>query len=336
MKYTKYAIIIALSSAQHLLFPIKEPNSLVTPFNSFVVNTENETCSVLGKSIIESGGNAVDSAIASAICIGVVNSFSSGVGGGGFIMINTGDDYVMLDFREVAPNKTGQQAYQANNEYSKTGGLSTGVPGEVLGLYKAHQRFGKLPWKALFDQNIKLAKSFKVSKLLALKIQNNEKYIRNDEGMRKIFVKNGNLLKEGDTVERINYSSTLETISKEPTSFYTGALAKKIVKKVKSAGGLITEDDMGSYKVIERKMVRAKFDDYYVYTPYLPTAGILVINALKILEHLDLADVKRQFEKGNTLPMYHILIETLKFVMAKRGMLGDPSFMKSSDHWCRY
>ncbi len=67
-----------------------------------VVASENKICSDIGVDIMKNGGSAVDSAIASCLCLGTVNFFASGIGGGGFMVIRSDKgEYVGIDFRHL-------------------------------------------------------------------------------------------------------------------------------------------------------------------------------------------------------------------------------------------
>jgi hypothetical protein len=140
------------------------------------VATENSLCSDIGVQVLKDGGNAVDAAIAGTLCIGVVNMFSSGIGGGGFMVVripteNGKPDHFVIDFRETAPAASNTTMFNKNPASSMWGGLSVGVPGELKGLDEAHRRWGKLPWKRLVQPSIDLANGWTVGRELAKRIQ---------------------------------------------------------------------------------------------------------------------------------------------------------------------
>lgn len=140
------------------------------------VASESETCSKIGVDILKEGGNAVDAAIAATLCIGVVNMFSSGIGGGGFMTIKLpsaedGHSAWTVDFRETAPTGSNSTMFLKDPKSSIEGGLSIGVPGEIRGMAAAHTRWGKLPWNRLFRESIKLAREFTVSTMLQTRLE---------------------------------------------------------------------------------------------------------------------------------------------------------------------
>lgn len=299
-------------------------------YKEYAVSTENKKCSELSGNILERGGNAMDGAVAAAICIGILNSFSSGIGGGGFLLgyyeKENKKTCFSYDFRETAPMKIKTETFRVNPGKAKTGGMAVGVPGEILGLYTAHKKYGKLPWKELFNENIKLAEGFKASKLLETKLKKNEKEIMEDPGMKEIYTKNGLLIKRGEWVERKNYAKTLKRISEDPEQFYKGNIAEQIVNAIQKTGGIMELEDLKKYKVKERKPIQISFRGFTVYSTSLPSAGILVLKALKILEKIDFTKIRIEVEEGKVERLYHILTEIYKFVSAQRGELSDPEF----------
>ena len=302
-----------------------------TLFENCAVSTEVPMCSELGVEILKIGGNAMDSAIASAICVGIVNSFSSGIGGGGFILVKEskkkGGAVEMIDFRETAPRRLTNEYLENKINLTKVSGSAVGIPGEVRGFYMAHKKYGKLPWDILFEKNIEIAKGFPASEQLCRRLKKLETYIFADEGLRSVYTKNNRLLNIGDIVIRENYSKTLEKIAKDPESFYVGEIAQDIVKSVKLNGGVIELDDLINYKAISRQPLKGKYFDYTIYTTNLPTSGIFILLALNIMEKVDLIEIDRIGKETGEYPQYHLLIEIFKFMAAKRGELGDPDFL---------
>ena len=106
-----------------------------------VVATEHPICSEVGVQVLKEGGSAVDAAVAAGLCIGVTNMYSSGIGGGGFMVIrskNGAAEYI--DFREEAPARSSKDMFKSDPSKARTGGLAVGVPGELYGYWTAHQK----------------------------------------------------------------------------------------------------------------------------------------------------------------------------------------------------
>jgi gamma-glutamyltranspeptidase / glutathione hydrolase / leukotriene-C4 hydrolase len=295
------------------------------------VSAEVPLCSRLGTEKLKQGGNAVDAAITAAICVGIINSFSSGIGGGGFILIRKpGSEEVldMIDFRETAPENIFVAQMSSGGYGFKIDGLAIGVPGEVRGLLAAHKKYGKLPWKELFRENIEIAKGFRATNQLAKRLSKYRDLVMADTGLREIYTRNSELLKEGDVVRRPNLARTLERIADNPESFYEGDLASDVVKAVRLKGGILNKDDLAAYRPKHRDVLRSTYYDYNVYTTSLPTSGLLVIEALNILENFNLKEIAVESQRRGEYGHLHLLIEVFKFAMARRGELGDPDFLK--------
>lgn len=126
------------------------------------------------------------------------------------------------------------------------------VPGEILGYWELHQRYGVLPWKVLFQPTIKLCKEGHwVSKYLASVILSKETEIRNEPTMAEIFVKeNGLLYKEGDYMKRPALGNSLEKIAHNGAAelYDGGETGKMFIKDMQEMGAIITEDDLKNYK----------------------------------------------------------------------------------------
>lgn len=202
--------------------------------NHGAVATEVAPCSEVGIDILKQGGSAADAAISSALCVGTISAYHSGIGGGGFMIVRFNNDdgshgYEMIDFRETMPAAGNETMYSNNTDKtaSTVGGLAVGVPGELRGWEMLHQRHGKLPWTKLFEPAINLARNgFPVNVDLAGFISQYPDLMLNDPLWAETYAPNGTLLKEGDTCYRKRYANTLEKISwYGPDAFYKGEIA---------------------------------------------------------------------------------------------------------------
>lgn len=299
-------------------------------YDKYVINTECPIASQIGQNVIENGGNAVDATVASAIAIGIVNSFSAGIGGGGFVLLRDkpNNTYKFYDFRETVPEKANEE-YFINNPMDLQNTIrSACVPGEVKGLHTLHSKHGKLPWKELFWENIKLCEEgFVASELLVKKLNKNAEDVLSDEGFKQIFTRNGKLIKEGDLVIRKNLGKTLKKIAEDPNSFYTGEVAQQISNFVKEQNGFISKADLSNYKCVERPILTTKFKEYNVVTTSLPTSGPFILLSLNILKNYDLDEFRKILRSTKNTYIYHFLIEIFKFMFYRRGEVEDPLFM---------
>ncbi|KXN74217.1 gamma-glutamyltranspeptidase [Conidiobolus coronatus NRRL 28638] len=291
------------------------------------VATELEECSKIGVEILKKGGSAVDSVIASALCVGTINSFAAGIGGGGFCTIRSPDGKVeFIDFRESAPSCSNETMYKSDLDKSKYGGLAVGVPGEIRGFEFLHSKHGKLNWEELFLPSINLSnEGFKVGPILHLRLDSSKEWILKDKQFKETYAPNGSLFKQGDLMRRPRFAATLTKIAKEgANAFYDGDIAKDIVETIQNNGGIMTREDLKNYKAIPREPVISSVLNSTIITGSAPASGAILVSALKLLE-----SVIKSCGKGSASDLYHKYAEVLKFGFASRTRLGDPNFNKS-------
>ncbi|KAF8313467.1 hypothetical protein DL93DRAFT_2167881 [Clavulina sp. PMI_390] len=296
------------------------------------VASEDKTCSELGLAVIKKGGNAVDGAITANLCIGTLNMFSSGIGGGGFAIIRipgkdgAPSEAFTIDFRETAPALANETMFGTNPKLPKFGGLAVATPGELRGLAELHQRWGRLPWKEVVTPVADLAMGWKVTAELARRFKVWGQFIPTDPDWIPVFAPNGRLMREGEPISRMAYSRTLRRIANEgPEVFYSGSIAESMVAKVQEKGGILTLEDIAGYKPIVRKAIEGSYLGRKVYTTSAPTSGPVVLNMLNVLEHYDLAG------EGKTLLNVHRMIESMKFGFAARTRMADPAFLNDTE-----
>lgn len=141
--------------------------------------------------------------------------------------------------------------YAANATLKSKGALSVAIPGELAGLHEAWKQHGKLPWERLVNPAERLARlGFKISPYLNMQMTKTESGILADEGLRHIFTSNGKLLQPGVMCRNKKLAKTLRQISKlGPVAFYNGSVGSKFVRDVRKAGGILTMNDLRSYRV---------------------------------------------------------------------------------------
>ncbi|KAL0342767.1 UNVERIFIED_CONTAM: Glutathione hydrolase 2 [Sesamum calycinum] len=177
-----------------------------------------------------------NNAVASTLCIGVLRPADSGLGGGGFILVQSyKGEAKVFDMREMAPGRASKDMFSKLNATEwKHSPLSIAVPGQLAGLYTAHQQYGKLSWKSLVKPAENLArKGFKVSRSLSQKMANARSMIMADKEIQTIFAPNGTLLIEGQTLRLKKLADTLAAIAKDGMSiFYNGSIAQGLADDI--------------------------------------------------------------------------------------------------------
>jgi gamma-glutamyltranspeptidase/glutathione hydrolase len=212
--------------------------------------------------VMKAGGSAVDAAIAAHAVLGLVEPQSSGLGGGGYMVVydRASNTVTTFDGRETAPATATADYFTVNGQnlgflQAIQSGKSVGVPGAVA-LYKAaHEKFGKLPWGRQFDAAIRLAdEGFIVSPRLANSLgprfQNGP--LGQNAASGAYFFPNGRALAVGDRRTNADYAAVLRRIASEgPSAFYSGAVAHNIVAAVHAGEiqGDLSMSDLAGYRV---------------------------------------------------------------------------------------
>lgn len=297
--------------------------------------SEQELCSRVGVGLLKSGGNAVDAAIGTLICIGVINNFSSGIGGGGFMLVRVNATYsTVLDYRETAPADVTAKDFGKDPLKLVEGGLSVAVPAQIKGLAEAHRRFGTLPWSQLFDPSIALCQQgFPVTAKLAKSIAKWAAHIERVPAMRETYMRPAEShdsqrqaidrwvpKTESDIIMRPNLGSVLQQIATSgPEAFWKGPIADAIIAENKQAGGKLTQVDMENYRVLEREPLVGTFKGFKVTTVGAPASGAPLMLILRLLEELRISN-------ATSIDDRHLFVEALKFGYAARVKIGDPDF----------
>jgi gamma-glutamyltranspeptidase / glutathione hydrolase len=298
--------------------------------NQGMVTSAHPLASEVGLKILQQGGNAIDAAVATTLAISVVEPFSAGIGGGGFMMFYQAQKNEMkaLDFRERAPLKATQNMYldaqgKVRPNSSINGYLAVGTPGTIAGLYQAHQQYGKLPWTVVVAPSVNLAQGgFPVSQRF---IEATESRKFQNAETQKIFTRNGKPYRPGEILRQTELAATLRTIALEPNSFYQGKIANAIANDMRANNGLITLEDLKQYRPIWRTPVCGNFRQARVCSMPPPSSG--GVHLIQILNLIGDTDLKTMgWRNPDAL---HLLIESMRIAYADRATyLGDPDFVK--------
>ncbi|MGH8012032.1 MAG: gamma-glutamyltransferase [Candidatus Binataceae bacterium] len=296
-----------------------------------MVVAESARAARAGVGILKQGGNAVDAAAAVALALGVTNSGSCGIGGGGFMLIywkKTGRIYA-LDYRERAPMAATPAMYMRNGKpdekLARTGPLAIGVPGQIAGIEASLRRFGTMKFQQVAAPAIKLARGFALSPHLAGEIRYTAAAISKQSGFRSLFfTANGAPLKADDTVHATKLADLMERLGNHPDAlFYHGAVAREIADYVKANGGIMTTADLASYTAIWRRPLDLEYHGDTVYTMPPPSSGGVVLEVLGMLSSDNLAGLGI-----NSPPYLARLIEVFRQGFIDRAQYADPAYVK--------
>src|SRR5436309_13704993 len=273
--------------------PVRAPHGMVA-------STE-RIASQIGVDALKRGGNAVDAAVAVAFALAVVYPSAGNLGGGGFMMIRRSDGTATaIDYREMAPVAATRDMYVGSDGKlikgegsSILGYRAAGVPGTVAGMAFALKKYGsgKLSWRELIEPARKLAiDGFTVSHRTEKLLQDEQEILSPFTESRRIFLRDGKLYREGETLRQPELATTLGRLQKNgPREFYEGETARLIATDMRENGGLITAQDLREYTAKERVPVRGTYRGYEIISMPPPSAGgAILLEMLNILEGFEL------------------------------------------------
>src|SRR4051812_13066625 len=267
-----------------------------------VVAAGHELTARAGADVLRAGGNAVDAAVACVLMSFVVESPLTGPGAGGFMLVHTagGEDH-LLDFFVAAPGKGLEDpspaalepidvefAAEAIQRFN-IGPSSCGVYGTTLGLAQALERFGTLALADLVGAPAAVARAgHELTRIGAHLVRILGPILASRPEGQAIYAPEGRLLREGETVRFPELAELLERVGAEgPAPLYTGDVAAAASDYVLDNGGLLTREDLATYRVVEREPARAHYRGRDVLTNPPPSSGgILIAYSLDLLERL--------------------------------------------------
>lgn len=298
--------------------------------DSAMIVTAHPLATEIGLSVLESGGNAIDAAIATQFALTVAYPRAGNIGGGGFAVIRMNDGTTdALDFREKAPEAASRKMYQDENgdvlaDKSTLGHLAIGVPGSVAGMWALHQKYGTIAWEHLVQPSINLA--FDGHRITADEAHTlNEK----QEDFKKANTYSPWVIKEegwqaNDPINQPQLAATLSFIRDNGRDgFYKGIVADQIYKEMVRGGGIITKEDLENYEAKWRQPLKGTYKGHTIIgMPPPSSGGVAVIQLLYGAEKLNLGDYEH-----NSTKAVHLMAELERRVFADRAeYLGDPDY----------
>jgi gamma-glutamyltranspeptidase/glutathione hydrolase len=303
--------------------------------NGMVASQEKRATRV-GVEILKAGGNAVDAAVAVGFALAVTHPQAGNIGGGGFMLVHLAgrNETIAIDYRETAPAAMTRDVFldqkgDADPAKSRDSALGVGVPGTVAGLALAHEKYGsgKFTLAQLVAPAIAFAREgFTVDDDLADSLPRAQPRLARWPASARIFLRGDRALTRGDRLVQEDLAASLQAIADGgPRAFYEGPLAGKMIAALKASGGIMTLDDLKSYRAIERPAVRGSYRGYQVASMPPPSSGgVHLLQILNILEGFGLRD----YGSGSAATL-HLMIEAMKPAYADRAeFLGDPAFVK--------
>ena len=308
------------------------------------VAAEHRLASEAGVEILKAGGNAVDAAVAALLAAGVVNPSSSGLGGGGFMLVYLARDRSVhaIDFRETAPQAAHRDLFVREAkpaekksdvasgdrildvEAAQRGGLAVAVPAEPRGLAHALEHYGTMSFARVAEPAIRLAREgFPAERFLVEALTRNRDLLAADASLRSELLRaDATPYAVGETIKRPALAATLELLARDGVeAFYSGDFAREVVAAVKATGGILEVSDLAGYRVREREPIATSYRSDRVYgMPPPSSGGGTIAEALLLLGSYRIDEIA-----ASPATYLHLLAETDKAVFADRARYyGDP------------
>jgi gamma-glutamyltranspeptidase / glutathione hydrolase len=311
------------------------------------VATVDARASQVGIEVLKRGGNAVDAAVATAAALGVVEPFSAGIGGGGFMVIyeKATDRVITIDGREQAPAAVTPELFQDPNSASGellpfspnriSSGVAVGVPGTLLEWQEALNRYGTMNLADLLQPAIHLAeRGFTVDSTFAQQIAQNQERFAAFTSTQSLYLPGGALPAVNSRFRNPDLAKTYRLLARQGiNAFYRGDIGRAIVQTVQQPPtvaqppflvipGRMNHTDLDQYDVRVRPPTVTDYRGYQIYSMGLPSSGGLTTGEiLQILAGFDLG----QLDRGEA---WHRIIEAERLAFADRNtFLGDPEYV---------
>jgi gamma-glutamyltranspeptidase/glutathione hydrolase len=274
----------------------------------------------------------VDAAVAVGYALAVTHPCCGNLGGGGFMTIHLADgENKFINFREKAPLAARADMFldahgNVAGNRSVDGYLAAGVPGTVMGLETARQRFGTLPRATLIAPAIKLAEEgFILTRGDVDVLADGTKGFREQANVAAIFLKNREPFVPGDRLIQKDLAATLHAISDGGAdAFYQGAIPAAVSAASQAHGGLLTVEDFAAYTTTESAPIICAYRGYTIVSAPPPSSGgVTLCEMLQVLQGYPLHDMG--FHSSDSI---HVMTEAMRHAYRDRNTyLGDPAFI---------
>lgn len=316
--------------------------------NAMIVTAQPEA-SEAGARVLKAGGNAIDAAMTAALVQGVVDPQMTGIAGFGNcqIYMPARGVHVCIDFHGKTPRAATPDmwedkliaetrdgfGYVLEGNVNDLGYQAITTPGSLMAYSEAVAEFGTFDWADICAPAISYARdgwqvrpavwNWWVFGASLGRTPVEERLKHTPAGRRLYFREDGTFKQIGDLFTNPDLARTLERIASQGVeSFYTGEIAEEIAADMAANGGLLSKEDLASYRTTRNDPLSTRYRGLDVATNHPPGGGIMLIEMLNILAQFDLAAI------GHNEPEYlRIVCEAMKAATAdKEAYVGDPAF----------
>jgi gamma-glutamyltranspeptidase / glutathione hydrolase len=331
------ALIAAPAAAHQAPAPPKEPTAVGAGGGAATVDAQATQAAI---DVLRHGGNAVDAAIGAAGVLGVVEPYSCGIGGGGFMTVYSARDGKVhtIDSRETAPAAMQTDAFEGLNSFEaqRVSGMSVGVPGTVRAWQKALREYGTWPLAKALKPGIAAARhGFAVDPTFFQQTDEAKAIFGDFPSTAALYLDpDGSPRDVGTVIRNPDLARTYELIARKGAdAMYSGRLAQAIVDTVKHPPlrpgstrqvrpGVMELSDLAAYRAIDRDPTHIGYRGLDLYGMAPPSSGGSTVGEiLNILEGYDLGALPRE-------QALHYYLEASRLAYADRGaFLADPAYV---------
>lgn len=303
-----------------------------------MVATSHPLASAAGAEMIAAGGNAIDAAVASLFTLTVVEPMMVGILGGGLAHIRLSDgSHRVIDGLGRAPLAATADVYRTVSDtmpdYLETedrenaiGPKAVASPGSLMAWCEMLERFGTLSLSDVMEPAIRhSSRGFTVTPYLSECIDEALPGLVLNSQISSVYLKDEKPLPAGTRLATPEYAETLRTIAQDgPGALYGGPIGRAIAEYMAKSDGLLSLEDLTSYRTIERDVVRGQYRGVEIVGPPPPSSGgVHVVQMLNLLEGFDIGAMG--FGSPDSL---HLILEVLKIAFADRKTAtADPDFV---------
>jgi gamma-glutamyltranspeptidase / glutathione hydrolase len=320
--------VLACSALLLLVGTVQLANAAAQAPREAVIASAHALATDAGHEVLRAGGNAFDAAVAVSATLGLVEPESSGIGGGGFMLLHVASDGrdVFVDARERAPLGATRDMYldaagNAERERAVNGALAAAIPGQPAALEHLATRYGRLPLSASLAPAIRLAREgWSFGPKNAAMMGSRRDVLARFPASAALFLPDGAPPAIGTVMRNPDYAVLLERIAADgAAAFYRGEFANRLVDGVRAAGGIWTLQDLADYAVVERAPLNVEHRGWRIVTAPPPSAGgVALAQVFHILDGYD-------YRAMTPVARIHLLTEAMRRAYRDRAIyLGDP------------
>jgi gamma-glutamyltranspeptidase/glutathione hydrolase len=291
-----------------------------------MVATAHPVAAQVGITTLQRGGNAVDAALATAIALTVLEPVSAGLGGDAFAIIWDGSRVHGLNASGRSPLALDVEKFSGLDQMPEMGWDSVTTPGVVSAWAAMSGKFGRLPFKTLFEPAIRYARDgYHLTPQIARQWRSLHPRYKEYPDALAYYYPQGRIPELGDLLTAPELADSLEVIAESGgAAFYEGGLAKKIVAHARAAGAHLDQKDLSSHAADWVDPVPMPYRNAILYELPPNGQGLAALSGLGILNEFDLSACPRDGADS-----IHLQIEAMKLALADTyAEVGDPGHMR--------